>query len=135
MLSGFLFFTGWNVYTSAWLRRIDSTSTALYFYIAEAVLTLIDLPNSYHGVAHWVWGAPVVVVHHGVSLGVLTWVVRLIARFLFRSELLRHYNGPEPVGLQLSGFLTFLFGGLYFQYKFNEINRLKRMLHVSVPAM
>ena len=135
VLSGGLFFTGWNIYTSAWLRRIDAASIALYFYIAEAVLALINLPSTYHGVAHWIWGAPVVYVPHAVSLGLLTWTVRLIARFVFRTELLRHFNGPEPIGLQLNGFLTFLFGGLYFQFKFNEINRIKRMLQVSVPGI
>ncbi len=134
VFTGFLFFTGWNIYTSLWLRRIDRTSTAFYLYVAEAVLSVIALPGTYHGVAHWIWGAPIVVVHHGIMLGVLTWTVRLIARFVFRSELLQHFNGREPIGLRLSGFLTFLFGGLYFQYKFNEINRIKRMLGVSVPT-
>ena len=135
IFTGGLFFTVWNIYTSAWLRRIDSASTALYFRVAEAALAIIALPGTYHDVAHWVWGAPVVVAHHGASLGILTWVVRLVARFVFRSELLRHFNTAEPIGLRLSGFLTFLFGGLYFQYKFNEINRVKRMFHTSVPTM
>ncbi len=135
VLSGGLFFTGWNIYTSAWLKKIDSASTALYFYIAEGVLALITLSSTYHSVAHWIWGAPVVYVPHSISVGLLTWTIRLIARFVFRTELLRHFNGPEPIGLRLDGFLTFFFGGLYFQYKFNEINRLKRMLQVSVPAV
>ena len=77
---------------------------------------------------------PQVTAHHGELFGLAGLVLFIASRFIFRGELLRHFNGPEPVGLQLSGFLTFLFGGLYFQYKFNEINRIKRMLNVSVPT-
>lgn len=36
-----------------------------------------------------------------------------------------HYNNAEPIGLALSGVMTFFFGGIYFQYHFNEINRRK----------
>ena len=44
-----------------------------------------------------------------------------------RSELEEHFNTVEPVGLSLSGVMTFFFGGLYFQYHINDINRRKLM--------
>lgn len=36
-----------------------------------------------------------------------------------------HYNGPEPIGLSLSGVMTFFLGGIYFQYHVNDIVRRK----------
>ena len=43
-----------------------------------------------------------------------------------RAALEEHFNGPEPVGLQLNPVMTFFFGGLYFQYHLNRINALKQ---------
>ncbi len=36
-----------------------------------------------------------------------------------------HFNGPDPIGLSLSGVMTFFFGGIYFQYHINDIMRRK----------
>ena len=41
-----------------------------------------------------------------------------------------HFNGPEPIGLSLSGVMTFFFGATYFQYHINDIMRRKRSEHV-----
>jgi hypothetical protein len=62
----------------------------------------------------------------GFSLGLVIWIVRLIARFSEKAQLEEHFNTTEPVGLQLSGVMVFFFGGVYFQYKINEINAMKQ---------
>ena len=67
---------------------------------------------------------------HGMGLAGL--LLAIAARFVFRNELLRHFNGPEPLGLRLNAFWTLLFGGLYFQFHFNRINEQKRRLGVNV---
>jgi hypothetical protein len=82
------------------------------------------------------WGAIIslshhVHPHHGVLsnlISIATWVVRLIARFTLRDTLEQHFNGPEPLGLRLNPVMTFFFGGIYFQYKLNEINEIKQTL-------
>ena len=61
-------------------------------------------------------------------------VVRLIARFTMRADLEEHFNGPEPLGLRLSAVMTFFFGGIYFQYKLNEINEIKQTLRYRNAA-
>ena len=38
-----------------------------------------------------------------------------------------HFNGPEPIGLSLSGVMTFFPGPFYFEYDFTRINELKRL--------
>jgi hypothetical protein len=68
-------------------------------------------------------------------LSLATWVVRLIARFTMRSDLEEHFNGPEPVGLSLSGVMTFFFGGIYFTYHLNRINELKRIARYRGAAI
>jgi hypothetical protein len=69
----------------------------------------------------------------GEGLGLAGLALAIVARFVFRNELLRHFNGPEPLGLRLNAFWTLLFGGLYFQFHFNRINERKRMLRMNVP--
>ena len=80
------------------------------------------------------FGGPFYVYPHAAGLGLISIVLALASRFVFRAELLRHFNGPEPMGLHLSWWMTLFFGGLYFQYHFNRINELKRALRVSVPG-
>jgi hypothetical protein len=71
-------------------------------------------------------------------LGLLNWILKIIARFSLRNSICRHFNESEPLGLRLSWWLTLFFGGLYFQYKFNRINEQKRALQAfaerPVPA-
>jgi len=134
LVTGGLFFVVWDVVEAAWMRRIDRNSNALWLYIAVAVVYIFRLPSIWNTLSYNLFDGSQVTVHHGSLFGLAGLVLFIASRFIFRGELLRHFNGPEPIGLHLNAFWTLLFGGLYFQYKFNEINGIKRMLHVSVPA-
>lgn len=129
------FFQIWDIIESIWMRRVDRSSTALYLYLAEGVVYLIKLPLTFHNIAYNLGYGPPVEVGHSTILTLLGLIFFLLSRFVFRNELLRHFNGPEPIGLRLNWFLTLLFGGLYFQYHFNRINELKRTLRISVPTV
>jgi hypothetical protein len=123
-----LFVVVWNLVISAWAKRVQPASNALMFYIIATVLIVANFGGS--------WGVLIAIGHHqqphqslvGSFIGIATWVLRLIARFSLRDTLEQHFNGPEPLGVRLSGVLTFFFGGLYFQYKLNEINLRKQAL-------
>jgi hypothetical protein len=130
-----LFMFVWNLVLAAWLKRVQPNSKAVFYYAVATVLFLFQIVLGTHAQTHivqqqpgitWIWtyytAHP---LRNMVTLA--TWIVRLIARFTMRSELEQHFNGPEPVGLSLSGVMTFFFGGLYFQYHLNRINELKRM--------
>jgi GYF domain 2 len=137
-----LFMFVWNLVLAAWMKRVQPNSTAIFYYsVATALLFLqiVFTPHvqmhttgpGYHG---WMWS------YYGAHplrnlLGVGVWIVRIIARFTMRSSLEAHFNGPEPVGLSLSGVMTFFFGGLYFQYHLNRINELKRMARFRGAAI
>ncbi len=123
-----LFVVVWNLVIAAWAKRVQPSSNALMYYIIATVLVVLNFGGSF--------GVFLAAMHHqpphqsvvGSIIGIASWVVRLIARFTLRDTLEQHFNGPEPLGLRLSGVMTFFFGGLYFQYKLNEINEMKQSL-------
>jgi hypothetical protein len=123
-----LFVMVWNLVIASWANRIEPASKALTYYIIATVLIVLNLGSS--------WGVVISMAHHnqphqhflGNLIGIAAWVVRLIARFTLRDTLERHFNGPEPLGLRLNAVMTFFFGGIYFQYKLNEINQLKQTM-------
>jgi GYF domain 2 len=132
LLLGFLtcafFVVVWNLVIAAWANRVQPASKALTFYIIATVLIVLNLGSS--------WSVIISLSHHvhphhsvlGNLISLATWVVRLIARFTLRDTLEQHFNGPEPLGLRLNPVMTFFFGGIYFQYKLNEINEIKQTL-------
>ena len=138
LLLGFLtcglFVVVWNLIIAAWANRIQPASKALLYYIIATVLIVLNYGGS--------WGVVIAMTHHvhphrsilGSLISLACWVVRLIARFTLRDTLEQHFNGPEPLGLRLSAVMTFFFGGIYFQYKLNEINQVKQAIRYRVPA-
>ena len=138
LLLGFLtcgiFVMVWNLIIASWANRVQPASKALMYYIIATVLIMLHLGGS--------WGNFIAIAHHshyhgsvlGSLLWLAQWVVRLIARFTLRDTLEQHFNGPEPLGLRLSAVMTFFFGGIYFQYKLNEINQQKAALRYRNPV-
>ena len=121
-----IFMVVWNIVVAAWMRRVQPTSQALLYYIGGAILSLTSSGtfmamqrNHYHFSRHPPLGGLVFLA---------SWVVRLIARFSMKASLEEHFNGPEPIGLRLSGIMTFFFGGLYHQYHLNRIVDIKNAL-------
>ncbi|HEY5328531.1 MAG TPA: DUF4339 domain-containing protein [Acidobacteriaceae bacterium] len=136
IVTGGLFFVVWDVVEASWMRRVALTSAALGLYVVVAVLYVLRLPQAWHSVAYNAFNGPLVVATPlGDFVGLAGLALAIVSRFVFRGELLRHFNGPEPLGLRLNAFWTLLFGGLYFQFHFNRINERKRMLRISVPPV
>jgi GYF domain 2 len=121
-----LFVIVWNLVIAAWAKRVQPATNVLMYYIIATVLVIANSGRSY--------GVMIAIGHHqhfhqnllGGLIGIASWVARLIARFMLRDTLEQHFNGPEPLGLRLSAVMTFFFGGIYFQYKLNEINQIKQ---------
>jgi MFS family permease len=123
-----LFMIVWNIIVAAWMKRVQPTSQAILYYIGGAVLLFAGSGASFgfmfamhhHTSYH----------HHPVAgvFAIAGWVVRIIARFNMKASLEEHFNGPDPVGLQLNGVMTFFFGGLYHQYHLNRIMDIKNAI-------
>jgi hypothetical protein len=132
----------WNLVLAAWFNKVQPASKILLYYIVATVFIVVQSGVSqHHQIAHhtnlfsigmlWEWRQRV-----GYSLlALITWIIRLIARFNFRSALEQHYNTVEPIGLHLNGVMTFFFGGLYFQYHLNRINEIKRAMYYRNAAL
>jgi hypothetical protein len=53
-------------------------------------------------------------------------ITGLVAVFSMRKSIVTYYNTVEPIGLKLSGVMTFIFSILYFQYHFSRIIEWKQ---------
>lgn len=127
-----LFMMIWNVVVNAWLRKVQPNSTSLfYFVVAYALLfirVLVAVPYGLHLAMHSredLGGATAGVSALLSLLGIAFWVIKLVGRYVQRASMEEHFNGPEPIGLQLNPVMVFFFGGLYFQAKLNEVNAIK----------
>ena len=122
----------YDLIQTLWVKKINPMSKSLTYYVIFIALEVLNLGKTFGSVA---------VLSHGDRLGssvplkllsltlsIAIFVMYTVYRFTMRSDLLRHFNGPEPVGLRLSGVMTFFFGGLYFQYHFNRINEIKQAM-------
>lgn len=128
-----LFVIIWNLVIASWAKRVEPASKALLYYIIATVLIVMNFGSS--------WGVLIAVSRHqayhsnllGGLISLACWVVRLVARFTLRDTLEQHFNGPELLGLRLSAVMVFFFGGIYIQYKLNEVNRMKHSAYQQVP--
>jgi hypothetical protein len=118
----------WNIVLATWVKKIEPSSKAIIFYVVATVLVFANLGSSFGNFYAAINHQALHPNYIGSLVGIIAWVVRLIARFSLRDDLERHYNGPEPFSLRLNPILTFFFGGIYFQYKLNQINEIKQSL-------
>jgi hypothetical protein len=116
-----LFTTAWDIVQAVWMRQVAPQSKALYYYLAyTANLVLVAILSVIAAQQHV--RNPLVSI---LNLGGL--VVLLIGRFSLKNSLEEHFNSQEPMGLLLSGVMTFFFGAIYFQYHLNDIVRRKNL--------
>jgi hypothetical protein len=121
VLSCGIFSIVWEIVQASWLKKVDPFSKAFSIYMGAAALlvgvffasffsTLAHTPTAFTGL-----------------LQIAYYVTAIVARFSFKASMEKHFNQAEPMGLSLSGVMTFFFGGIYFQYHMNDINKRKLM--------
>lgn len=128
-----LFAIVWDIVQAVWMRKVNPRSNALFLYIAEIIVnfggtivrSILMISSTNH---HQYFGL-------AVPTFLITVTLLILARFDMRRSMEEHFNGPEPIGLSLSGVMTFFFGSLYFQYHFSRINELKRMARYRGAAI
>jgi hypothetical protein len=109
----------WAIYLCLWLHKLDARFMSIFFCVACVVLQLaITVPSGSQPI-----GAGVTIAGGVLALvGLCMWIATV---YLIRAELHLHYNVREPIGLYLSGVMTFFFSFLYFQYHLYKIAQLK----------
>jgi hypothetical protein len=128
-----LFIIVWDIVQAAWMRKVNPRSNALFLYIAYAIIGLGGSSFRFFLMAQSGFHNSFPMMGGLVSL--ISLVIVEFAFFDMRRSMEEHFNGPEPVGLSLSGVMTFFFGPLYFQYHFSRINELKRMARYRGAAI
>jgi len=123
-----LFTVGWEIVQAVWMRQVAPQSKALYYFIGYAadkvLVVILTAMASYQHIRN-----PLVTI-----LSLIGYVVLITGRFSMKNSLEQHYNAAEPMGLLLSGIMTFFFGGIYFQYHFNDIVKRKNYDRMMFPA-
>lgn len=117
----------WDFVQSAWMRRVQPTSNALFLYIAAFIAELFNASFSFGNLMSMRAGlGPRHSNPWGSLLGLLAFALLIAARFSMRASMEDYYNRVDPIGLRLGPVMTFFFGDLYFQYHINKINDIKR---------
>jgi hypothetical protein len=119
ILASDLAFDIWAIYLCLWIRRIEPAAMSLLWCIAYIALQItFSVPT-----------APVQtnygLTFFAATLALLCIAMWFITVYVIRAELHFHYNLREPVGLYLSGIMTFFFSFLYFQYHLYKIAQLR----------
>jgi hypothetical protein len=116
----------WVFKQAAFVKRLDPASNAVMLWlgaiVAMVLQTVIFLVVVGAGSTRSSEAALLVIM----LLNVVVIVFGLMAVFGMRSSLVRYYNSVEPIGLRLSGVMTFFFNVLYFQYHFSRIAAWKK---------
>lgn len=116
-----LFGWAWIIVEAAWVRKVQPQSKGMtYVVIAVALFVVATMMNVTHEVRSL-----------GAGINLVAVVFWLMGIFSMRSSIEEHFNSAEPIGLRLSGVMTFFFNVIYFQYHFTEINRAKKAQQLS----
>ncbi len=116
-----LFISVWDLVQAAWMKKVAPQSKAIYYYsISMGLLIALFALSFLAGLNHT--SNPLASLVQLANL-----VMILIGRYSLKASLEEHYNSAEPMGLLLSGVMTFFFGCIYFQYHLNDIVRRKNL--------
>jgi hypothetical protein len=127
----------WLFVEAAWVRKVDPRSKALFLYIGGLVIYICGFAAQISMKAAQARGdmSPGVVGAFSIVWALAYCVLFIWANFNMRDSIEEHFNGPEPIGLELSGVMTFFFSLYYFQYHFSRINELKRIARYRGAAI
>ena len=115
----------WAFRQAAFVKKIDPTSNAVTLLVLNLLGAIVVIGLSFAAVgASTNTMAEISMVD--LVLEVILFVIGLVMVFGVRKSMVTYYNSVEPIGLQLSGIMTFFFTFLYFQYHFSRIANWKR---------
>jgi hypothetical protein len=116
----------WLFVQAFWLKRAEPRSRAIYWLAASTLLDFgLNLAKRSTHVPAWLDG----------TIGFAAFVTGITGIFACMWAMERYFNETDPVGLQLSGWMTLFFNVLYFQYHFHDIYRDKHADQLSItPA-
>jgi hypothetical protein len=109
-----IFVCVWMFIQSSWIRRIDPKSNATMISAGYLGLTILA------GVAGFVWGQGLATLLRLAAGGVV-----IYGSFSMRRSMVEYFNTVDPIGLRMSGVMTFFFNILYCQHHMTRIAEWK----------
>jgi hypothetical protein len=123
-----IFSVVWIMVEAFWVKKVQPTSKAVtYFSIVIGLWALSFVLSISGGVSAARTGhtdSSLQAIQGVITLGYA--IVWIVGAFSMRDSIEEHFNSAEPIGLSLSGVMTFFFNVWYFQYHFTKINEMKR---------
>ena len=130
-LSGGLFQIIWAFVQASFVKKIDPSNSSLTLFIVGIlgfggcfVLFMVGIASSSGGTDFGASQAGMFGLAFLLEIG--AGVCLIVANFKIRRSMLNYYNSVEPIGLRLSGAMTFFFNILYFQHHFTRIAKWKQ---------
>jgi hypothetical protein len=130
-----LFSMIWLVVELLWVKKVKpDTKGVMYLSIAVGLWVALIAISGYQGFmsanGHASAGFPAL----SLMLDLAYFIFFLYGVFTMRSDIEEHFNTAEPIGLSLSGVMTFFFSVFYFQYHFTRINEMKQRQMTGYPG-
>ena len=119
----------WFFMQAGYVKKIDPASRARKFLIFGLLAMLAQIVATFAIAAAAAMGSTAGAAAGGfltLILAIVSMVLMLAAVFGMRRSLIDYFNTVEPIGLRLSGAMTFFFNMLYFQYHLSRIAEWKR---------
>ena len=122
----------WTFIQAVWVRKVQPNSKAVVLFGCALGLNILVIIFSYSMVFAARNNPALFSTLLGVRLfNIVVWILLIVGWFNMRDSVEEHFNTAEPIGLSLSGVITFVMsffflGHIYFQYHFTQINEMKR---------
>ncbi|MGJ5819906.1 DUF4339 domain-containing protein [Paludibaculum fermentans] len=116
----------WTFRQASFVKKIDPSSKAVILLVVTT-LGMVAQVAMYIAAMQSLSSSSVATASGVIMiLNLVIIICVLVAIFSMRSSIVRYYNSTEPIGLKLSGVMTFFFSILYFQYHFSRIAEWKK---------
>jgi len=116
----------WAFKQATFVKKIDPSSKAVMFMVLTVAGIIVQVVLALASMAMSSAAALTILMGGIMILNLVIIVAGLVAVFSMRGSIQRYYNTVEPMGLKLSGVMTFFFTILYFQYHFSRIAEWKK---------
>ena len=125
----------WLVVEALWIKKVKPDAKSVTYLMITAGLWVVIIGLSVmQGISNASSGHTQPGIQGFVILVQLAYFIAyIVSVFAMRSDIEDHYNSAEPIGLSLSGVMTFFFNVYYFQYHFTRINEMKQQQMLGYP--
>jgi len=115
----------WSFKQANFVKKIDPASKAVTL-LAVILIGMVVQVILVFGAARSSMTAMALASSITMLLNLVIIVLSLVTVFSMRKSIETYYNTTEPIGLKLSGIMTFFFSILYFQHHFSRIAAWKK---------